>query len=159
MSSSMEGDLESVIRLLATNNWPWRLHATYNETIARALNVYEKVHRDIPIDKLNWIFDHAETIDDRNIERIAKLGGGIAVQHRMAYQGEYFVARYGQKAAERTPPIRRMMDLGVRVGAPAPMRRASPRTIPGSPCRGWSPARRSADCRSIRPPTCSTATP
>ncbi len=117
MPPSMEGDLESVIRLLATNNWPWRLHATYNETITRALNVYEKVHRDIPIDKLNWIFDHAETIDDRNIERIAKLGGGIAVQHRMAYQGEYFVARYGQKAAERTPPIRRMMDLGVRVGA------------------------------------------
>ena len=117
MPSSMEGDLEPVIRLLAKNNWPWRLHATYNETITRALNVYEKVHRDIPIDKLNWIFDHAETIDDRNIERIAKLGGGIAVQHRMAYQGEYFVARYGQKAAERTPPIRRMMDLGVRVGA------------------------------------------
>src|SRR6195256_2610208 len=117
MPPSMEGDLESVIRLLAMNNWPWRLHATYDETITRALNVYEKVHRDIPIDKLNWIFDHAETIDDRNIERIAKLGGGIAVQHRMAYQGEYFVARYGQKAAERTPPIRRMMDLGVRVGA------------------------------------------
>ena len=78
MPPSMEGDLESVIRLLAMNNWPWRLHATYDETITRALNVYEKVHRDIPIDKLNWIFDHAETIDDRNIERIAKLGGGIA---------------------------------------------------------------------------------
>jgi hypothetical protein len=114
---SMESDLEPVIRLLAKNEWPWRLHATYNETITRALNVFEKVNHDIPIDKLNWFFDHAETIDDRNIERIAKLGGGIAVQHRMAYQGEYFVARYGAKAAERTPPVRRMMDLGVRVGA------------------------------------------
>jgi predicted amidohydrolase YtcJ len=114
---SMEGDLEPVIRLLAKNKWPWRLHATYNETITRALNVFEKVNHDIPIDKLNWFFDHAETIDDRNIERIARLGGGIAVQHRMAYQGEYFVARYGAKAAERTPPVRRMMDMGVRVGA------------------------------------------
>jgi predicted amidohydrolase YtcJ len=114
---SMEGDLEPVIRLLAKNKWPWRLHATYNETITRALNVFERVNHDIPIDKLNWFFDHAETIDDRNIERIAKLGGGIAVQHRMAYQGEYFVARYGAKAAERTPPIRRMIDMGVRVGA------------------------------------------
>jgi len=114
---SMEGDLEPVIRLLAKNKWPWRLHATYNETITRALNVFEKVNHDFPIDKLNWFFDHAETIDDRNIERIARLGGGIAVQHRMAYQGEYFVARYGAKAAERTPPVRRMMDMGVRVGA------------------------------------------
>jgi predicted amidohydrolase YtcJ len=117
MPPSMEADLEPVIRLLARNRWPWRLHATYNETITRALDVFEKVHRDIPFDGLHWLFDHCETIDDRNIERIAKLGGGIAVQHRMTYQGEYFVARYGAKAAERTPPIRRMLDMGVPVGA------------------------------------------
>ncbi len=117
LPASMESDLEPVIRLLAQNKWPWRLHATYNETIGRALDVYEKIHREIPIDKLNWFFDHAETIDDRNIERIAKLGGGIAVQHRMAYQGEYFVARYGARAAERTPPIARMLAMGVKVGA------------------------------------------
>ena len=38
---------------------------------------------------------------ERNIERIAALGGGIAIQHRMAFQGEYFVDRYGAEAAER----------------------------------------------------------
>jgi predicted amidohydrolase YtcJ len=116
MPPNMEGDLEPVIRLLAQNRWPWRLHATYNETISRALDVFETVNRDIPFNGLHWFFDHAETIDDRNIDRIAALGGGIAVQHRMAYQGEYFVERYGAKAAERTPPIRRMMEAGVPVG-------------------------------------------
>jgi predicted amidohydrolase YtcJ len=115
--AAMETELEQVVRLLAANRWPWRLHATYNETIARALDVFEKVRRDVPFDGLHWFVDHAETIDDRNIARIAKLGGGIAVQHRMAYQGEYFVERYGAKAAERTPPIRRMLELGVPVGA------------------------------------------
>jgi predicted amidohydrolase YtcJ len=117
MPPAMEGELEPVIRLLARNRWPWRLHATYNETITRALDVFETVDRDIPIGGLHWFIDHAETIDDRNIERIAKLGGGIAVQHRMAYQGEYFVERYGARSAERTPPIRRMLDMGVPVGA------------------------------------------
>jgi predicted amidohydrolase YtcJ len=117
MSPSMEGDLEPVVRLLAENRWPWRLHATYDETITRALNVYEKVARDIPFDGLHWFFDHAETISDRNIDRIAALGGGIAVQHRMAFQGEYFVERYGAKAAEQTPPIKRMLERGVKVGA------------------------------------------
>jgi predicted amidohydrolase YtcJ len=117
MPPSMEGDLEPVVRLLAENRWPWRLHATYNETITRALDVFEKVNRDVPFDGLHWFIDHAETIDDRNIDRIAKLGGGIAVQHRMAYQGEDFVARYGNRAAERTPPIRRMLEAGVPVGA------------------------------------------
>ncbi|MEZ5934047.1 MAG: amidohydrolase [Alphaproteobacteria bacterium] len=117
MPPTMEADLEPVIRLLAENRWPWRLHATYDETISRALDVYEQVNRDIPLQGINWFFDHAETISQRSIDRIAALGGGIAVQHRMMYQGEYFIERYGAKAAENTPPIRRIMEAGVPLGA------------------------------------------
>lgn len=117
MPPNMETDLEPVIRLLAEKRWPWRLHATYDETIGRALDVFEKVNRDIPLSGLHWFFDHAETISRRNIDRIAALGGGIAVQHRMAFQGEYFVDRYGAKAAEATPPINAMLEAGVPVGA------------------------------------------
>lgn len=113
----MEAELTEVVSLLAANHWPFRLHATYDESISRFLDVLESVHREVPIDQLGWFFDHAETISDRNIERVRALGGGIAVQHRMAFQGEYFVDRYGARAAERTPPIRRMLDLGVPVGA------------------------------------------
>jgi predicted amidohydrolase YtcJ len=117
MPPQMESELEEVVRILVQNKWPWRLHATYDETISRALDVYEKVHQDTPLDGLHWFFDHAETISDQSIDRIAALGGGIAVQHRMAYQGEYFVERYGRGAAESTPPVRRMLDKGVKVSA------------------------------------------
>jgi predicted amidohydrolase YtcJ len=113
----MEHELEDVVRILAQNRWPWRLHATYDETISRALDVFEHVNRDMPFSGLHWFFDHAETISDQSIERIAALGGGIAVQHRMAYQGEYFVERYGLGAAEATPPIARMLNAGVKVSA------------------------------------------
>src|ERR1700760_3695807 len=117
MPPEMEPELDAVIRVLAQNRWPWRLHATYDETISRALDVYERVNRDIPLAGLHWFFDHAETISDRSIDRIAALGGGIAVQHRMAYQGEYFVERYGARAAEATPPVARMLEKGVNVSA------------------------------------------
>jgi hypothetical protein len=117
MPTEMEGELEGVVRILAENRWPWRLHATYDETISRALDVYEKVNREIPLKGLNWFFDHAETISERSIDRIAALGGGIAIQHRMAYQGEYFVERYGSDAAEATPPVARMLEKGVKVSA------------------------------------------
>ncbi|MFN4096650.1 MAG: amidohydrolase [Sphingomonas sp.] len=117
MPPNMEADLEPVIRLLAERRWPWRLHATYDETITRALDVFEKVNRDIPLKGLNWFFDHCETISQRSIDRIAALGGGIAVQHRMAYQGEEFINRYGARAAERTPPVAAMLRSGVPVGA------------------------------------------
>lgn len=113
----MESELKVVVRHLVENRWPFRMHATYNETIERALNVYEEVNRDIPFDGLHWFFDHCETITDRNIERVKALGGGIAVQNRMAFQGEYFVERYGAQLAKRTPPIRRMLELGTPVGA------------------------------------------
>jgi len=117
LAASMDDELFSVVRFLAEQNWAFRLHSTYDESITRALDVYERVHREVPIDKLGWFIDHAETITDRNIERIKALGGGIAIQHRMAYQGEYFVERYGKTQTLRTPPIRRMLELGVPVGA------------------------------------------
>jgi hypothetical protein len=117
MPPEMEGELEGVVRILAENRWPWRLHATYDETISRALDGFERVAQDIPLDGLNWFFDHAETISDQSIDRIAALGGGIAVQHRMAYQGEYLVERYGIGAAEATPPVARMLEKGVKVSA------------------------------------------
>src|SRR5580700_1930672 len=113
----MESELKAVIRHLVENRWPFRIHTTYNETIDRALNVYEEVNREIPFDGLHWFFDHCETISDRNIERVRALGGGIAIQNRMAFQGEYFVERYGAQQAKRTPPIRRMLEMGVPVGA------------------------------------------
>src|SRR5947207_4306379 len=86
----MESELKAVIRHLVENRWPFRLHATFNETIERALNVYEQVNREIPFDGLHWFFDHCETITDHNIERVKVLGGGIAIQKRMAFQREYF---------------------------------------------------------------------
>jgi hypothetical protein len=117
MPGEMEGELEQVVRILAENRWPWRLHATYEETISRALDAFERVNQDIPLEGLNWFFDHCETISDRSIDRIAALGGGIAVQHRMAYQGEYFVERYGFGAAEATPPVAKIIASGVKTSA------------------------------------------
>ncbi|MFO0576419.1 MAG: amidohydrolase [Polyangia bacterium] len=116
LAPQMESELEAVVRHLVANRWPFRLHATYEESIRRALDVFEKVHRDIPFDGLHWFFDHAETISDRSIERTAALGGGIAIQHRMAYQGEYFLERYGAEATRSAPPVKKMLAAGLHVG-------------------------------------------
>jgi hypothetical protein len=117
MPGVMEQELKPVVSLLAKNRWPFRLHATYDETITRALNVYEEVNREVPLQGLHWFIDHAETISQRNMDRIAALGGGIAIQHRMAFQGEYFRDRYGSAETKRTPPIREMLRAGLPVGA------------------------------------------
>lgn len=116
LSDEMEKDLEPIIRLLAKNKWPFRLHATYGESIDRMLNVFEKVNKEIPFNGLRWFFDHAETITTPELERVKKLGGGIAVQFRMYYQGELYNKMYGAPKTQ-LPPIKKMLELGIPVGA------------------------------------------
>ncbi len=147
MQPIMESELKAVIRHLVENRWPFRLHATYNETISRALAVFEEVNREIPFNGLHWFFDHCETISDQSLDRVKALDGGIAVQNRMAFQGEYFVDRYGAKQAERTPPIRRMLERGIPVGAGTDATRVSSyrkRTA-------WTVQRRCGCSRSVEP--------
>jgi predicted amidohydrolase YtcJ len=112
----MEQELFDVARLLSVNRWPFRIHATYDESITRMLDVFERVHAEVPLSGLHWIIDHAETISELNIDRVKALGGGIAIQHRMAYQGEAFIERYGAQAAERTPPVKKILEAGVPLG-------------------------------------------
>lgn len=116
LAGSMEDELFDVTMLLARNRWPFRIHATYDESITRVLNVFEGVNAEVPLVGLNWIIDHAETIGDQNIDRIKALGGGIAIQHRMAFQGEHFIDRYGVAATANTPPIKKMLAAGIPVG-------------------------------------------
>jgi predicted amidohydrolase YtcJ len=114
---NMEKQLKDVLSVLIKNRWPFRLHATYNESITRFLNVIEEVNRATPLNNLPWLFDHGETVSEDNLRRIKLLGGGFSIQDRMAFQGESFVARYGKEAALNAPPVKKMIDIGIKVGA------------------------------------------
>lgn len=117
LPATMEAELKRVVSLLVARRWPFRIHATYDESIGRDLDVFEAVDRETPFDGLRWFFDHAETVSPENLARIKALGGGIAIQNRMAFQGEAFVSRYGEEAAEHAPPIQAMREAGIPLGA------------------------------------------
>ncbi|RXM50544.1 MULTISPECIES: amidohydrolase [unclassified Chryseobacterium] len=116
LPATMEKNMKDVVSLLVKKRWPFRIHATYNESITRFLNVIEEVNRETPLNGLVWFIDHAETVSEENMKRIKAMGGGIAVQHRMAYQGESFIHRYGKKAALASPPVKKMLEMGIPVG-------------------------------------------
>ena len=52
----MEAELERIVELLAANEWPFRIHATYDETIDRFLTVFERVNGRSPF-KARFIID------------------------------------------------------------------------------------------------------
>jgi predicted amidohydrolase YtcJ len=116
LKQEMERELADVTRLIANKQWPIRQHATYDQSVSRILDVFEPIFKETGY-RARWGIDHAETISPSNIARIKAMGGGIAIQDRMAFAGEFFVERYGPEAAAHAPPIRQMLDAGLTVGA------------------------------------------
>lgn len=113
----LEPQLTAVTKLLAGMSWTFRMHASFDATAERALDVLEKVHLEVPIDKLRWGFDHCETLSQRTLERIAKLGGSINIQNRMSLDGEAFRQRFGAQASADAPPVKRIQDMGIPIAA------------------------------------------
>lgn len=113
---AMERDLSKIMEFLVEVRWPFRIHATYEESIVRILDVLEEVTGRVPMNGLRWAIDHAETITGPTLARVKEMGGGIAIQNRMAFAGESFVERYGAEAARTAPPLRALLASGIPLG-------------------------------------------
>lgn len=114
---SIEAPMEQAVRLLVQNGWYLREHATHDTTAIRYLDVLERVNRDTSLDRTRCILDHVELVSDQSLERLKALGGGVAVQHRAAFHGEYALKNYGQVPMHRAPPLRKLLDLKIPIGA------------------------------------------
>ncbi len=114
--------LLAATRHLLSNRWPLRIHATYDESVNHILDVFEEAHAEevrdgrLGFGGIRWAIDHGETIQPPTLKRIRALGGGMAMQARMAYAGEYFLERYGEAATRRAPPLRDVLDAGLPLG-------------------------------------------
>ncbi|MGY0633871.1 amidohydrolase [Luteimonas sp. A478] len=109
-------DLHEVTSILVEKQWPLRQHATYGESVSRILDVFERVKEEQGRFVPRWAIDHAETVTDEDLQRIKDMGGGIAIQNRMGFAGEYFAERYGEEVVANAPPVRKMLELGIPVG-------------------------------------------
>ncbi|HYG53948.1 MAG TPA: amidohydrolase [Burkholderiales bacterium] len=109
----MEKSFTEVVKFLAGLGWPFRQHATFDQTASRILNVLEEVNRDVPLRKLRWGLDHCETLTPKTLERLAALGGHVNIQNRMSLDGEAFLQKYGAQLAADAPPIKRIRDMGI----------------------------------------------
>ncbi len=116
LAAKMDAELKEAMTILLKNKYNFRIHATYGESIKRLLDVFEELDKTYPFKDIRWLIDHAETVDGPTLDRIHALGGGIAIQNRMMFQGEYFIDRYGAEMAKNAPPVKMMLDRDIPVG-------------------------------------------
>jgi predicted amidohydrolase YtcJ len=110
---AMRQHVEQNVRKLVERRIPFRMHISYDENITPFLDALEELNRTIPLAGLRWSIEHAETISPRNIARVRALGGGIALDPKMALHGDGFIATHGREAALQTPRLRQIVDSGV----------------------------------------------
>ncbi len=109
----MKHFVEQDVRKLVERRIPFRMHISYNENITPFLDSLEKVNETAPLDGLKWSLEHAETITPENIARVKQLGGGIALDAKMALHADGFIKTYGREKALQTPRLRMLVDSGI----------------------------------------------
>ncbi len=109
ISRHVEQDIAKLVR----RRIPFRMHISYDENISPFLDAMERMNETMPLDGLKWSIEHAETISPENIARVKKLGGGIALDPKMALHGDAFIKTYSREKALQTPRLRQLVDSGI----------------------------------------------
>jgi len=122
MTQYAEEDLKKLIK----KRIPFRMHISYNENITPFLDALEKVNKTTPLDGMRWSIEHAETITPENMVRVKNLGGGIALDDKMALHGDGFIKTYGKEKALYTPRLRDLMNSGIPLAMTSDGFRVSP---------------------------------
>jgi predicted amidohydrolase YtcJ len=105
--------VERDVSKLVQRRIPFRLHISYDENITPFLDALEALDRTMPLDGLHWSLEHAETISSANIARVKALGGGIALDAKMAMHADGFIKTHGREKALLTPRLRELVDSGM----------------------------------------------
>jgi predicted amidohydrolase YtcJ len=95
------------LEFIARQGWPFQQHSLSPAEDKLTIDTFEAVNKTIPIAPLHWSIAHAPRIDAPTIARFKAIGAGIAI-HPFTYLA-------GAKGAG--PPIRTILDSGIRAGA------------------------------------------
>jgi predicted amidohydrolase YtcJ len=106
-----------ILRSFSGERYGFHLHTDQDATARQWLDVLEEINASTPFSSQRVAFAQLEDATPDTIARIKALGGGIAVQDRMALTGERSVQLWGMDKARNAPPLRAMIESGIAVGA------------------------------------------
>ena len=97
----------NALTIVAQRGWAFQQHSLSLLEDQFIAGAFETVNKTIPIADLRWSAAHVPQIDQATVLRLKAIGAGIAVHP----------FRYLNGGAQGGPPLRMILDSGVRVGA------------------------------------------
>jgi predicted amidohydrolase YtcJ len=110
-------ELVEIARSCAEAGWPLTVHAILDESVGRVLDAFEIVNEAHPIAPLRFSLCHVECIGPANLERVKRLGVGLALQGRMAQKSVSAAEVWGVDTLRHAPPFGDVRRLGIPFGA------------------------------------------
>ncbi len=117
VSAESKRELYEITRMAVEQGWPMQIHAVCAPTISAVLDVWEEIDRQFPLVGRRFSIAHADSITDADLLRVRELGIGLAIQNRLVFRAADSARAWGDDVVHGAPPLRRMLDLGIAVGA------------------------------------------
>jgi predicted amidohydrolase YtcJ len=105
--SSLPTNFGDALTIVAQRGWAFQQHSLSLMEDTFTAGVFETVNKTIPIADLRWSIGHVPQIDFNTVSRLKAIGAGVAVHP----------FRYLSGGDLGGPPLRMILDSGVRVGA------------------------------------------
>ncbi|HEX9454322.1 MAG TPA: amidohydrolase [Candidatus Binatia bacterium] len=117
ISAEAKEKFRRMARFFAETGYSFHLHTTQDNTARQLLDVLEQVNAATPFARQRIAFAHLEDATAETLARIKTLGAGVSVQDRLVLTGERNAELWGLTKARQAPPLRSMIQSGVRLGA------------------------------------------
>lgn len=100
---------------VAKRGLPLHVHATLDGSIDAFLTQIEQINKEYPMRNLRWAFAHMDQVNERQLDRMKKLGMYAAVGSRPAIMGGIFNDLHGERSYDM-PPLKLIQDSGIHWG-------------------------------------------
>ncbi len=126
MADAAYAELVEIVRLCVARGWRMSVHAVLDASLGRVLDAWEQVEAETGgVRGRGFSIVHADAASERNAARIARLGAGVLVQSRLVLKGSDYVAVWGAEETAAAPPIGRLRERGIVIGAGTDATRAN----------------------------------
>jgi predicted amidohydrolase YtcJ len=105
--SALPTNFVEALTIVAQRGWAFQQHSLSLIEDTFTAGVFETVNKTTPIADLRWSIGHVPQIDFNTVSRLKAIGAGVAVHP----------FRYLAGGTQGGPPLRMILDSGVRVGA------------------------------------------